>query len=78
LGGIALLGLTFKIAYELFRIPAEQALNIVPKKALDINVVAPSFGWIIVRIILLIVMALVGSLIANRGIKLFTESRHHH
>lgn len=77
-GGIALLLLTFRLAYEMFHTPANQALNIVPGKTLQLPEVGASFAGVVIRILLLLVMGLVGSLVANRGILLIGHSRPHH
>ena len=78
LGGIGLLLLTFQLAYEMFHVPANQALNVVPGKTLQINEVGMSFAGVVIRILLLLVMGLMGSLVANRGILLIGHSRPHH
>jgi len=74
LGGIALLVLTFKLAFDMFQVPPDQALHLEKGKVLDVAVAGQSFGVLLLRVLLLIVMGLVGSLVANRGIKLYTES----
>lgn len=74
LGGVALLLLTFRLAYEMFSVPPNQALQLENGKVLDVPLAAQSFGVLLLRVLLLIVMGLVGSLIANRGIKLYTDS----
>lgn len=73
--GIGLLGLTFKLAYDLFTTPPERALKLSDKKALDLGVAGDSAATLFLRIALLFVMAAVGSLIANRGIALYCGSR---
>lgn len=73
--GIALLVLTFKIAFDQFAIPPENALHIAPGKPLDPAQVVQSFAGLIFRVLLLLVMAIIGAIIATRGIKLYTDSR---
>lgn len=73
--GILLLGWTFKIALEKFAIEPNKALNIAPGKPLDIAQVVQSFAGLIFQVLLLLVMAIVGAIIATRGIKMYTESR---
>jgi len=75
LGGVALLLEVFKLAYEMFNVPPAKALNISSGTKLDLNVAGSLFVGIMLRVILLLVMALVGSWIANRGISLYTHSR---
>jgi len=78
LGGVALLLLTFRLAYEMFEVPPADALNIGQAKVLNPATVGNSLTVIVVRILLLLIMGIVGSLIANRGITLFTHSRGIH
>jgi hypothetical protein len=73
--GVALLSFTFKLAYDMFQVPPQEALGIKPKQALDLAQAGQSFVGQILRVLLLIVMGLTGSLIANRGISLFAGSR---
>jgi flagellar biosynthesis protein FlhB len=73
--GIVLLGYTFKLAFDRFAQPAEKALHITPGKPLDIAQVVQSFAGLIIQVLLLLVMAVVGAMIANRGIKMYSDSR---
>jgi hypothetical protein len=75
LGGVALLLLVFKFAYEMFKIPPAHALGIEGTKKLDLNVATAALFGVMIRITLLLVMGLVGSWIANRGISLYTQAR---
>src|SRR5689334_12723854 len=68
--GVALLLFVFKLAYDQFNVPPENALHIDAGKALDVTKAVQSFAGLIIRVLLLIVMAIVGALIANRGIKM--------
>ncbi|HWD38230.1 MAG TPA: hypothetical protein VG944_05225 [Fimbriimonas sp.] len=76
LGGIALLALTFKLAFDMFNVPPEDALKIKGTKTVDLAQSGGQFVGIIVRTLLLLVMGLVSSLIANRGILLYMHSLH--
>ncbi len=76
LGGVALLLLTFKLAYDMFTTPPVEALQI-GKNAIEFEKVVPNLIGIVVKILLLIVMGVMGSLVANRGVTLFTGSRTH-
>jgi hypothetical protein len=73
--GVALLLLTFKLAYDLFSVPPGNTLAVTADKAVDPTATGQNLINIVLRVLLLIVMGLVGSLIANRGISLFTGSR---
>lgn len=76
LGGVALLLLTFKLAYSLYTIPPEKALGL-KGKTVDLQVSGASLVEILVRTLLLVVMGLVSTLIANRGIALYAHSLIH-
>ena len=78
LGGIALLLLTFQLAYEMFHIPPSQSLNVVPGKTLQLAEVGAGLAGVLIRVVLLLVMGLVGSLVANRGVLLIGHCRPHH
>ncbi len=75
LGGVALLVLVFKLAYGLFMTPPAKALNIEPGKKMDLNAGLSSLFMVMIRIMLLLVMGMVGSWVANRGISLYTQAR---
>lgn len=75
LGGVGLLMMTFQLAYTMFTTPAERALQLQGGQGVDIAKAGTSLGDIIVRILLLLVMAMVGSWISNRGITLYASSR---
>lgn len=77
LGGIALLLFTFRSAYEMFTVPPVRALGIVKNQPVDLGSASSNLVGSLLKVLLLIVMALVGSLVANRGIQLYTESRGH-
>ena len=73
--GIGLLLLTFKLAYDMFAVPPSQAVVITDKGALDAAKSGQALFVVLVRVLLLIVMGIVSSLLANRGVHLFTGSR---
>lgn len=75
LAGVALLAFTFKLAYDMFMVPPQDALGIKPKQPIDLGMAGQSFVGLIVKVLMLIVMGLMGSLIANRGVTLFAGSR---
>lgn len=78
LGGVALLLATFRLAYGMFLTPPSEALGVHPGHTLDLNTAGTNLTGIVLRIILLLVMGVMGSVIANRGILLYTHSRGHH
>lgn len=73
--GIALLVLVFRLAYDLFTVPPSSALGLQKGKELDLAKAGDSAASLILKIVLLIVMAFVGSAVANRGISLYTSAR---
>jgi len=76
LGGLALLGLTFKLAYNMFSIDPATLFGIGKGKALDLNTALTTLMAVLVRILLLMVMVLVGGGVAKHGIHLYADSRH--
>ena|SRR5689334_4196630 len=75
LAGVLLLFITFKLAFDQFAIPPDKAMNIPPDKPITQQAVA-IFAGLIFRVLLLLVMSIVGAIVANRGIKMYTDSRH--
>ena len=71
LGGVSLLLLTFRIAYDLFQRPAADVLGIKAEQTIDVNFAGRSAMELIFRIALLLLMCIVGSVIANRGIRMY-------
>lgn len=75
LGGVGLLLETFRRAYDLFTVPPQDALGLRGAKELNAALAGNSLTTILLRILLLLVMGFVGSMIANRGVALYTASR---
>ncbi|MFN3729191.1 MAG: hypothetical protein ACK4XJ_05710 [Fimbriimonadaceae bacterium] len=74
-GGALLLGVTFKLAFDLFTTDPQRALGAnSATEGLDLNAVAGAGYALIGRILLLLVMCAIGSALANRGIRLYSES----
>jgi hypothetical protein len=73
--GVCLLGFVFHEAYSLFRTNSEQALGLVftgnPKLDPSALKIATQFGWLILKIVLMFLMAIAGSLISQKGINLY-------
>lgn len=74
LGGVALLLLVFRMAYAMFETPPTVALRLQNGKAVDLASASDRLTAIVVRVVLLVLMALTGSLVANRGIHLYARS----
>jgi CDP-diglyceride synthetase len=71
--GIALLVITFRLAYGMFTVPTDRALGLQPNQPVQLEDAGQRLVGVLIRILLLIVMAGVGSAIATRGIKLYTD-----
>jgi hypothetical protein len=76
-GGVALLVVTFRLAYNLFMVPPEVAIGIQKGNTLDLAKAGDSAAQLVLRIVLLLIMAFVGSMVANRGISLYSDARAH-
>ena len=75
-GGIALMALVFQLAYQMFHTDPGPLLGTNTGKPFDLSKAAAILGTVIIRILLLLVMAVIGGLIANRGVHLYADSRH--
>lgn len=75
LAGVALLGLTFYAAYQMFTVSPQNAMGVQAGKAVDLAKTGESFVRLLERVVLLIVMGAVASALSNRGIKLYAASR---
>ena len=73
--GVGLLGVVFYAAYRLFNISSDQALGLAftgnPKLDPSAMKVATQFGWLLMRIALMFIMAIAGSSMAQKGINLY-------
>jgi hypothetical protein len=74
--GIAMIYGVFQQAWVLFETPPAKALAIEKAKPMDVNVTGTNLVWVLVRILILFLLAVCGSLIANKGVSLFAASRH--
>ncbi len=75
LGGIAILFTIFSQALELFRTPPPVELKVQPGKPIEMASVFNSMVGVVVKLVLLILMTWLGSVIANRGIHLYSHSK---
>lgn len=78
LGGIALIVLVFRLAYDMYKVPPKVALKIEPGKPLDVATTVNALADILIKIVFLLFMAGSGSMVANRGIYLYSKSRGRH
>ncbi len=74
LGGIALLLLTFQLAYGLYNVPPAQALKVSGAKVMDFAATGNSLIGILVKTVLLVIMGFVSSLVSKRGIHLYSNA----
>lgn len=75
LSGIGLLIATFNLAFSLFSVPPSVALTDAETKAVDLARAGETLGSIVIKMLLLLVMCVVGSVVANRGIRLYVSCR---
>lgn len=70
--GIALLLFTFYQALLMFSLQPE---DIISRKNTDVTELGAAFGHIVLRIGLLIVMSIVGSVISGKGVRMYFAAR---
>lgn len=78
LAGVALLLWTFGLAYSMFTVPQTVQLGIQEGKPVDLPSAGQALVGVVLRILLLLVMAILGSVIANRGVKLYDTHTNPH
>ena len=76
--GVGLLAFVFKLAYETFVVPPADVLGVKQNQAFKLETAGQNFAKEIVKVLMLLVMGVIGSLIANRGVTLITGSRNPH
>ena len=76
LAGVGLLGLTFKFAYDLFQVPHAKALGLERGRTIDAGATGGGLLDVVIQLGVLLVMAVVGSMLANKGIGLYSGSLH--
>ena len=74
-GGMAILYTVFKEAWSMFAVPPIVAMKIQPGKPVDLASAFNAIIGVVVKIFLLLIMAWLGSVIANRGIFLYSQSK---
>lgn len=73
--GVMLLFLTFKLAYQIFEAPPQSALGAAKGQPIDLATAGNSLMSLLLRFGLLLLMAVVGSMISNRGIALYAHAK---
>lgn len=74
LAGVALLFFVFRLAYDMFTVAPAEAIGAKPGQTLDLNQMVSELGAVVIRVILLLVMAILGGVVANRGIRMFADA----
>ncbi len=74
LGGAALIAFAFQLALQLFNQPPAVVLDVKPESSLNLNQVIQNLGQAVLKVLLLIVLALIGSFACNAGIRLYSHS----
>ena len=81
LAGVALLGLVFYHAFDLFNQTPSAVLGLHftgdPKKDPALATIGSQFAWLLFRVAFLFIMSIAASLIANKGINLYFASWRH-
>jgi hypothetical protein len=75
--GVGLLLFTFKLAFDLFSVDPSKALRLKDVNTIELGTVGSTLTGLVKQILLLIIMALTGSLIGSKGVHMYTESRTH-
>ncbi|MBX3111029.1 MAG: hypothetical protein KF857_03395 [Fimbriimonadaceae bacterium] len=73
--GLALILFAFKLAYDIFTVPPRLAMEMKPGEPVALGKAADGMFQVVVRVVLLVAMAGFGSMVANRGIKLYAAER---
>lgn len=71
IGGLILIGFAFQQAFALFNTPPRQALGIESEAVIDLGQTVDNLQVVVVRVLLVLVMCIIGSVISNRGIRLY-------
>ena len=71
IAGLIILFVTFRLAFGMFSLPARETLG----DEKDVTELGKTFGHVVLRVGLLLVMSVVGSVIAGLGVKLYLASR---
>jgi hypothetical protein len=74
LAGAAMVAATFWRALGFFGAPPQVRLGIKDGQPIDLAVVAESFGHVAFQTLGLVIMAVVGAILANQGVKLYAAA----
>lgn len=70
--GIGMIAFAFALAFQLFQVPPEVRLQIEPGKPIEVGQAASTLAEVLLKVLLLVAMAAFGSMVANRGVKLYS------
>ncbi len=74
LAGAGLIAWCFKLALDLFQKPPAVVLDVKPEASLNLNQIVQNLSQSLLQVIVLVVLAIIGSLICNAGIRLYAHS----
>ncbi len=69
--GVGLIFFAFKLAYDMFTVPPTLAMDIKPGAPVALDKAANGLYQVVVKVVVLVIMAGIGSAAANKGIKLY-------
>lgn len=72
--GITMILFAFYLAFQIFQVPPSVRVDALPGKPVDLSQATENFTAVFIRLIFLVVMAGFGSMVANRGIKLYASN----
>ncbi|MDI9635169.1 hypothetical protein QPK87_31735 [Kamptonema cortianum] len=72
--GLAMIVIAFKLAWDLFSIPPEVRLDIKQGEPIDAGNASQTLLTLLVKVLMLVVMAGFGSMVANRGVRLYAAT----
>ena len=71
--GVAMIAFSFYLAFQIFLVPPSIRLEAEAGKPIDIGTSTESLTGVLIKLLLLVTMAGFGSMVANRGIKLYAS-----
>jgi hypothetical protein len=74
IAGAGLVAWSFWLAWGVFSRPPEVAMRLQPDQPMDFGAVVAGLFEVVAKAVMLVVMAGIGSVLANRGVRLYSES----
>ncbi len=78
LAGVTVIGLALWQAWQLFSLTPRDSLGLETGKPIDFGSVLQHFGQVLIRILLLVLIAGIGSTLANRGARMYASGHRPH